>query len=206
MENADGNPNTHEHWVGGHILEDVKLIVDLSGSNHVEDLKDNKHIEHNSEMSGWSIVGEEFVDFRSIEVSDHTVHNGFVIPLSPHFNWMLLGSDRSDTKSFVVSCVESTFNSLWEEFVSSEDNDEENDGLEDGHAHDVFDHFSGNDIFIFPVWWSLEKFIFWFLSGESERGKRVHNHVNPKELNGSKWRFPKDASSREGRGKSDNIN
>jgi hypothetical protein len=38
MKKANGNPNTHEHWVGGNIFKDVNLIVDLSGSNHVEDL------------------------------------------------------------------------------------------------------------------------------------------------------------------------
>jgi len=30
MEDANGKPDTHEHWVCGDILEDVKFIIDLS--------------------------------------------------------------------------------------------------------------------------------------------------------------------------------
>jgi hypothetical protein len=81
-------------------------------------------------MSGWSIVGEVLVDFRSIKVSDHSVHYSHVIPISPLWNWMRLSSESSDTKVWVVGDVESTFFSLWEEVISEEDNGEKNDCLE----------------------------------------------------------------------------
>jgi len=51
MKDANSKPDTHEHWVSGDILEDVKFVIDLSCSNHVEDLKDNENIEYDSEMS-----------------------------------------------------------------------------------------------------------------------------------------------------------
>lgn len=97
------------------------------------------------------------------------------------------GSNCGDTKLFIVLSVEFSFNTLWEEVVSEEDDGEKNNCLENGHAEDVLDHFLGNNVFLLSVWWSLKEIIFWSFSSKSKRSKGVHNHVYPKELDSSKW-------------------
>jgi len=48
-------------------------------------------------------------------------------------------------------------------------------------------HFSRNNVIISVLWWSFEKFRFWHICGQSKSSKRIHNQVDPKELNGVKW-------------------
>ena len=95
---------------------------------------------------------------------------------------MHFGSKFGDSNSWIILSVELSFNSFWEEVVSEEDDSKKNNCLENGHAHDVLDHFSGNNVFSLPIWWSLKKIIFWSFSSKSKRSKGVHNHVYPKEL------------------------
>lgn len=197
MKNANCQPYSHEHWISGNILEDIEFIINLSRRDHIEDLQENENIEYDGEMSWRSIGCEVLVDLGSVKVFYHTIHNGIVFPSSPIFNWMLFCSCHCDTKRFIIFNVISSLNTLWNEFVSKEDKCEKNDNLEQGHTTNVFDHFSWDNIFCFPIWWSFKEFIFWSFSSESERSKRVHNHVYPKKLNSGKWRFPKNASSTE---------
>ena len=47
LSNDDDDPDAHEHWVGEDAREDIDLIMDLSGSEHVEDLEKHEQVEHN---------------------------------------------------------------------------------------------------------------------------------------------------------------
>jgi hypothetical protein len=69
----------------------------------------------------------------------------------------------------------------------------------------VLDHLLGDYILLLPIWWSLQEIFLWKLSGKSERSKRVHDQVDPKELNSLKWRLPHDNGSDEGNDQGNNI-
>ena len=45
LGNKNDDPNTDEHDVAAHSLENVEFIIDLSSSKHVEDLEEHKHVE-----------------------------------------------------------------------------------------------------------------------------------------------------------------
>ena len=51
----------------------------------------------------------------------------------------------------------------------------------------MFDHFSGDDVFLFSIWRPLQKFWLWRLSGKCQWSQRVHNQVDPQKLDGGKW-------------------
>lgn len=67
--------------------------------------------------------------------------------------------------------------------ASEQENQKDND-LVDGVAKDVSGHDIGYDGVVLLVWFSLENSSGWFLGGEGESGKRVHDQVNPEHLNG----------------------
>jgi len=99
---------------------------------------------------------------------------------------MHAGSEFGDSNRWIILNVELSFNSFWEEIESEEDDSKKNDCLENRHAQDVLDHFSGNNVFSLPIWWSFKKIIFWCFSSKSKRSKGVHDHIYPKELDSRK--------------------
>lgn len=52
LSDDDGGPDDDEGGVSGDALEDVLLIVDLSGADHVEDLHEHEKVEDHSEVAG----------------------------------------------------------------------------------------------------------------------------------------------------------
>jgi hypothetical protein len=56
----------------------------------------------------------------------------------------------------------------------------------------VLDHLSGDNEIVSMLGRSLKEFWSWFLSGESECGEGVHDHVDPKELDGMEWGLTSD--------------
>lgn len=51
MKDNNNDPDSHEHWVSGNILEDINFIINLSRSDHVENLQQDENIEYDSKMS-----------------------------------------------------------------------------------------------------------------------------------------------------------
>lgn len=78
------------------------------------------------------------------------------------------------------------------EIRSIKDENEKNNTLVEGHSKNVLAHLLGDYIFAFSIRRSLKQRLLRFFSGESKRRERVHNQVDPKELNGLQWRFPHD--------------
>jgi len=63
LSEEDSEPNTKEQWVLEDSLKNVDFIIDLSSTEHVEDLKEHKEVEDEGQMSGWSLINEMFVHF-----------------------------------------------------------------------------------------------------------------------------------------------
>jgi hypothetical protein len=69
----------------------------------------------------------------------------------------------------------------------------------------VLHHLLGDDVLFLPIWWSLQEIWLWKFGGKSQRSKRVHDQIHPKELDGLKWRLPHDDGSDKGNDQSNNI-
>jgi len=77
LSSDNGEPNSDEHSVGMHSVEDVPFIIDLSSTEHVEDLEEHEQVENNGQMSGWSSSFEMSVEISTIKGLDHTVKDQF---------------------------------------------------------------------------------------------------------------------------------
>lgn len=92
-------------------------------------------------------------------------------------------------------CISSTIGSediidvfaLWNELVTQEKNDEEDNGLVHGHSEDMLHHLLRDDVLLLPIWWSLQEIVLGGLGGQGKRGEGVHDKVDPKELDGGEW-------------------
>lgn len=51
LKSCNGCQYTDEHTVGFDTFHEVEFIINLSSTEHVEDLKPDEHVEHNSQMS-----------------------------------------------------------------------------------------------------------------------------------------------------------
>jgi len=67
LNESDDGQDDQENGVLMDSLEYVELVVDLSGSNHVENLHEHKGVEHHSVVSARAFVIIEFSEL-SVEV------------------------------------------------------------------------------------------------------------------------------------------
>lgn len=51
LEDNDDGPYSHKSWVGEHSFKNVELIIDFSGTDHVEDLHEDKKVEDDCEVT-----------------------------------------------------------------------------------------------------------------------------------------------------------
>lgn len=73
-------------------------------------------------------------------------------------------------------------------------------------AQDVSPHNWSDNLFIFILWLSIEDIISRWLGGKSKGTKSIHNQINPKHLNGIKWRISHNNWSEENDEHSTNVN
>ena len=123
LTNADDEVHSQEHSICEDAIEDVDFIIDLPGSNHVEDLHQHKNVEENGQMSGGSNVLEGSIHKISSKVLLRSVeHEGEVITIHVVWVWMILD---------ILHCNHSCFLILWDKEVTGEKHEEENQRLED---------------------------------------------------------------------------
>lgn len=72
LNHKNNCPNNPESWVGADTTEDVDLVIDLSGTNHVENLHENEQVENDSKVSGWSDAIESLVHRLLLSVLLHS--------------------------------------------------------------------------------------------------------------------------------------
>lgn len=71
LDDHNDTPYSNECEIGADSIEDIDLIMDLSGANHVEYLHEDEKIEHHSEMAGRSRTFECLVHVLSLSILLH---------------------------------------------------------------------------------------------------------------------------------------
>lgn len=202
-ENND-DPDNHEHSIGEDSIEDVELVIDLSSAKHVKDLHQHKQVENDCQVARWGVPFEVSVDGSTVETLHHSTDDVFSGPiLSNLWVWMAFLKLQGESNFLIVPWL--SYSKFWDEKWSSEHECEKDNSLEDRHSKNVLHHLLGDDVFLLSVWWSLEEVILWKLGGKSQRGKRVHDQVDPQKLDSLKWRFPHNDGSDERSDESNNV-
>lgn len=138
LASNDEQPDSDKDLAVKYSSEDVLLIIDLSCVEHVEDLNDDKDVEHIGKVSTRS---ELFV-LGFIQRS--------VVPVE-------LSSWVDEAAS--LSSLESPERiRLRIDVLASKDNNVHDYDLIYSHTNNVFEHLSGDDVFVLPVGRSVKKF------------------------------------------------
>lgn len=177
--------------------EDVKLVVDLSCAEHVEDLHHDKTGEDESHVAGRTgLILDLFVEKGTVPVirsagvnvgrEDHVAILIFVLVLE-------------------VGVPVEVLLGLGDELISVEEEEEQAEGLPEGLTEDVLNHLTGHDVIVSVLRGSFEESWCGEFSGQSKGCKRVHDEVDPEELDGFKRGLFNNAGSDEGHDKSSNI-
>lgn len=164
LSEDNNEPNSHEHGICKDTIEDVNLIIDLSGTEHVEDLEKHEKVEYNGQVSRWSESLEVPVDILAIESLNHAADDILSIPFLNLWVWMRLNKGIIESDEF---CCPFLVSELLNEEWSRKNESEKDNRLEDRHTQDVLHHLLRDDVLTFPIWWSLQEIILWKLSGES---------------------------------------
>ena len=104
-----------------------------------------------------------------------------------------IGVEWVESASLVAGAISVVLNALelvaivQKEAWSSEQKNEENDGLIDGMSENVSSHNTGNNWVVLLVWLSVQNSWGWWFGGKSKSGKGIHDKVDPKHLNGIEW-------------------
>jgi len=72
LDDDNDCPNDQEGWVGQDAIENVQLVIDLSGADHIEDLHEDEQVEDNSQMPRGRNTFECFVHRSLFRVLKHT--------------------------------------------------------------------------------------------------------------------------------------
>lgn len=72
LSNDNDSPYDHESWVREDSIEDVYLVINLSGANHVENLHEYEQIKYDGKMARWSCSFKHFVHWFLSLILDHT--------------------------------------------------------------------------------------------------------------------------------------
>lgn len=82
--------------------------------------------------------------------------------------------------------------------MAFEQDDAQNQAVVDAVEDDSSPHLRSDDILVPGIGHSLQQFVYWGLSGQSQSSKRIHDQVDPEHLNGSQRRLLEDDSASEG--------
>ena len=195
LSEDDDQPHDDEHGVGEESVEDIQLVVDLPGAQHVENLEEHEHVEHQSQVAGMSELVEGLVDGVSIQPPDHAVEDQVPVPISVLLHWVVVEVLGDDGGVRV----------LRDESLGTKDNDEHDHGLEEGLSENVLGHLLRDDVLLLSIRGSLKELLSWQLSSQSKGSQRIHDKVDPQELDGLKRRLPHDDRSNESSNESHNI-
>ena len=141
LTNHDDDPYKDEHKVGVNSFEDVKLVMNLSGANHVEDLEQHECVENEGQVTG-----------RTILFSNLLVEIGAIPVLKS--SW----EDKVTLSAVGSKVIISPLSlRLDDGELTSEEEEEENDALPDGHTEDVLDHLAGYNVVLSVLGHSFQK-------------------------------------------------
>jgi len=101
--------------------------------------------------------------------------------------------------------VSSSDVALRDKEFSPEADDHEDDGLPDGVVHDVLHHLAGHKVIVLVLRLALQESFSGGTSGKSQGGQRVHDEVDPKELDGVEGGLLHDARTAKGDGEGNEV-
>jgi len=205
LPNYDDYPHKDEHSIGEDSFENVELIVDLPGGEHVEDLQKDEYVKDEGEVAGGGLVLERFVDRFSLEALHHAVKNVNAVPLLVLKVGMLRDVLVSQPERGVAAGLDTVYerevvgalDAFRNHLVRGKDNDDQDNALVDCLPKNVLDHLLVDDVLVLPVGRSLKKLLLGKLSRQSKRCKGVHDKVDPQQLDGGQRTLPEDARSNE---------
>jgi hypothetical protein len=171
-----------EHRVCVNALENIELVVDLAGTDHVKDLHHNKSVEDESQMARSTVISEFGVKLGSVPVVGtagvHVTSGAVVLESNIRFG---------------------------DEELAGEENEEQQEALVEGHVQNVLDHLAGNNVIVTVLGHAVEETFLGELSGEGKGSKGVHNQVNPEELDGLERGLLGDARADKGGNEGTNV-
>jgi len=161
VDHDNDYPDDQEGWIVEEALANVQLVMNLSGSNHVNDLKPDEQIEDECHMAtGVSTDVNILTTTIWIGVFVVCVANFHVF----HFFIKFITIDFiQSTREYKFAVIKANFLAIFavvtENFVgfrnhvfTTEEEDKENDHLEDGHPNDVLCHLTRHDEVFFDLW------------------------------------------------------
>ena len=82
LNDDNDGPNDKECWVGEDSIEDVDLVINLSGANHIEDLHEHEQVEDDGQVAGWCQTLKRLVNWSLLRVLLHA-HQHIELTLAP---------------------------------------------------------------------------------------------------------------------------
>ena len=190
VHNDDDDPDNEEGWVVEEASADVLLVMDLPCGDHVDDLKPNEEVEDEGHVTAsvsiYVLVLAAFYS-RIITLNNIFVDNRLIKLIAVEFvastgEYEVTVFDADNLTVWTV--VTEHFVGLRDHVFTTEEEDEKNDHLIERHPDDVLGHLARDNEVLLDLGRALEEVRLGKLSCESQRGQRIHDHVDPEELNG----------------------
>lgn len=167
--------NDDKYFVPSNAFQNIQFFMQFSSVDEVEDLHHHKSIEDEGEMAR---ICSEFQKDRFIVSSTRDGKETATPDSASHHSVRPLVL-RMGGKDSAVEGI----HILRNEGFATEDKDHHHDELEDSLTYDVLQHGARYDVLIAAMRRALEQFISRFLGSKGQRGKSVHNEIDPKHLN-----------------------
>jgi hypothetical protein len=190
VHNDNDDPDNEEGWVVEEASADVLLVMDLPCGDHVDDLEPNEEVEDEGHVTARvstyvRVLGAFYL--RVITVNQICVVNLFIKLIAVEFvastgEYVFTVIDADCFTVYTV--VTEHLIGLRDHVFTTEEEDEKNDHLIERHPDDVLGHLARDNEVLLDLGRALEEVRLGKLSRESQRGQRIHDHVDPEELNG----------------------
>ncbi len=130
-------------------FKNIEFIINFSWTDHITDLHIYEQVKNNCQLARISIVHEWFIIRFSIVIVKHPIQNILCCPMFYLIVGMFLNFFQRNSNRFIIFVI------FLDESVSSKDYCIQKYILEDCLANYMFQHFPWNNIFFFPVRWSI---------------------------------------------------
>lgn len=180
VDDNDDDPDDEEHGVREEVFADVDFVVDLPSGDHVHNLEPDEEVEDEGHMT-------RIISINGITLVNHLVKVVSIDLVEPAGEHHVVDLDVStwDFQSAALSVLGEAqlLIRLRNHVFSAEEENKQDYHLEERHVDDVLGHLAGDDEVILVLRIAQQQGVTGLLSGEGQRGERVHDHVDPEELN-----------------------
>jgi len=165
VDNNNDNPDQDESRVFKEAVAKVDFVMDLSGGNHVDNLKPDEQVEDEGHVTGGVTISttccficvlNTLVKLVTVDLIKSTREDHIV------FNNIQLLSPGGEAECLVR---------LRDHVLTTEEEDEKNDHLVDRHPENVLGHLARNDKVVLVLRRAIKKGVLGEISSKSERCK-----------------------------------